>query len=343
MVTYTWTLPATVSPAGAKGKLTITASAGDQDVFAPGFSVSGALVHCTGITNTPSYGTGCADGDHAAVAVSLQPNETKTVTQEFLIQGDPGKVTITTTAPQNVVYTYSAGSPSGGTPPPPPVLVPAAPAFDQPETVTDPPPGGSALVTSPALAAFGVVTAGVSGVSQTDLLIAAARHECFVNFTKNLFDQMKRTGPSDLKELAAEWQANMIAMKFQSDTPESFPFRQLAQCVAFVDAVEAVLKVSPSADIASASCPAMAPIKLSISGSGAAGRLRSFHIGSANDKHEPLRVSCTRRAASLAISVAARSKHASLRTIVGPRLRIGIVRSRRDAAGGQLSVTFHHR
>jgi hypothetical protein len=107
-VTYTWTLPSLVPPAGAKGKLTITATAGDKDVFAPGFSINGPLVRCAGITNTPSHGTGCADGDHAAVSVSLQPGETRTVTQEFLIRGAAGKVTIVTTAPKNVSYTYTA-------------------------------------------------------------------------------------------------------------------------------------------------------------------------------------------------------------------------------------------
>jgi hypothetical protein len=106
--TFEWELPKTVPAAGAKkGELKITATAGDKDSWAPSFRIEGKLVGCTGIKNTPSYGSGCADGRHAAVGVSLEPSQTRTVFQKFLIKGRPGIVTIVTTAPKNVVYLYT--------------------------------------------------------------------------------------------------------------------------------------------------------------------------------------------------------------------------------------------
>jgi hypothetical protein len=106
--TISWKLPSGISADGSKGSLTLTATAGSE-VWAPGFQINGVLVGCSGITNTPSYGTGCADGDHAAIGVSLAAGESKTVTQEFLIK--PGVGTATVVVPgfsQQFVYTSVA-------------------------------------------------------------------------------------------------------------------------------------------------------------------------------------------------------------------------------------------
>lgn len=103
--TYTWNVPSSIPAEGAKGSITVVATAGGE-VWAPGFSINGVLVGCSGITNTPSYGTGCAEGDHAAVAVSLQPGQSRTVTQEFLIKPGLGKVTVVIPGfSQQFVYT----------------------------------------------------------------------------------------------------------------------------------------------------------------------------------------------------------------------------------------------
>jgi hypothetical protein len=54
----------------------------------------------------------------------------------------------------------------------------------------------------------------------------------------------------------------------------------------------------------------------------------------------PLRVSCQSSATGLAVTIASGSG-GPLSAIVGPQLRLGIVRSMSDTAGGQLSVAFH--
>ncbi len=146
-VEFSWKLPATVPAAGAKGSITITATGGDLDGIAPGLSLNGPLVGCTGITNATSPGSGCADGDHASVGVSVQPNETATATQEFLIKGGaPGKVTISFGGPKNVEYEYtaSAGAPAAGAgstssaPLGTPVTL-AAPPANKPANISSPP------------------------------------------------------------------------------------------------------------------------------------------------------------------------------------------------------------
>ncbi|MBV8285151.1 MAG: hypothetical protein JO175_10920, partial [Candidatus Eremiobacteraeota bacterium] len=114
-VTYKWNLPASIPADGGKGSLTIFATAGDQDVFAPGFSINGVLVGCEGIVNTPSYGTGCADGDHAAVGVSLQPGQSRSVTQDFVVKPGVGTLTVVIAGyPQQFLYTSSGSAGSSG-------------------------------------------------------------------------------------------------------------------------------------------------------------------------------------------------------------------------------------
>ena len=108
-----------------------------------------------------------------------------------------------------------------------------------------------------------------------------------------------------------------------------------------MDAVEASLSskqgtVKQNAVAASSSC-AMSPIHLSLSGSGSTTHLKSFRIGGPS----ALRTSCTSAPGQLAISVAT-SKGIPLRNVVGSNLGLGIVRSKKDSPGGQLSVVFNH-
>ena len=112
--TLSWKLPSSISADGSKGTLTLVASAGGE-VWAPGFQINGVLVGCSGIKNTPSYGTGCAEGDHAAIATSLQPGKSASVTQEFLIKPGLGKVTVVVPGfSQQFVYNAAKNS-AGGT------------------------------------------------------------------------------------------------------------------------------------------------------------------------------------------------------------------------------------
>ena len=224
-----------------------------------------------------------------------------------------------------VVFHYRPVSSSG---PPPPVVVPTPSGFDQTVTATEPPPGGTAIITSPTLAAFGAtvapsaVSVDVNNLTVRDLVILAARHDCYVQFVK---------AARGLRAVQLLWRD-----KYNKALLAGI-LANLASCLAFTDAYEQVLKAG-SASVASASC-AETPIRLALSGSGTRARLRSFQWG---DKHPPLVVSCRRHTGGLTLSLATGSKQTPLSSVVGPRLTFALARSPTDLSGGQLSVTFHH-
>lgn len=237
----------------------------------------------------------------------------------------------TTPSGGTVYYTYRSNGPSGGGGGgggSAVVQVPAPSSFGQTVTARKPPPGGAAVAASPELGAFGAVrapvTVDVEGLSVRDQVIAAARHDCYVNFTKTLFSVLKAIGKSGVQQRYDEF----VQVGITYLTPE------LAGCLALADALQQRL-YAPAADVARASC-AVTPVTLLFTGSGRKARLRSIR----GDRHPLLKVSCVRTAGGVRISVSTRSS-APLSSVVGSRLRLGIVRSKKDSPGGQLSVTFN--
>ena len=223
--------------------------------------------------------------------------------------------------------------------PPPPVVVPTPSAFDQTVTAAESAPGGTALITSPVLASAGAVTApsevtvDISGLSVRDQVIANARHSCYVNFTKSIFGLLKATvsDPNGYDKLDPFYDRDYhVAHLITLLTPE------LAGCLALVDALQQRLYATTAA-VAGASCAVTSFTPLT-SVSGKKARLRSVGLG---DSHPAVRVSCSRQAGKLTITVASQSTHTPLSNIVGSRLRIGLLRSPKDTPGGQLSVAFH--
>ena len=227
-----------------------------------------------------------------------------------------------------VVFHYRPVSSSG---PPPPVVVPTPSGFDQTVTATEPPPGGTAIITSPTLAAFGAtiapsaVSVDVNNLTVRDLVILAARHDCYVQFVKAV------RGFRAIQLVEKAWTG-----KYNGAVLAGI-LANLASCLAFADAYEQVLKAG-SASVASASC-AETPIRLTLSGAGTRARLRSFRW---SDEHAPLHISCRRHTGGLTLSLATGSMQTPLSSVIGPRLTFALARSRTDLPGGQLSVTFHH-
>ena len=166
-------------------------------------------------------------------------------------------------------------------------------------------------------------------------MVAAAKHECDVNFTKKVIAVLHRRSAGELRAFEADFVTYFIGagLHARTDLPE---FNELAACVAYVEAVGAVLSATKAATAASSSC-AMSPTTLSLSGSGRTTRLRAFTMGGAS----ALQTGCTASSGQLAISVAPRSKGTPLGRVVGSNLGLGIVRSPKNPAGGQLSVAFN--
>jgi hypothetical protein len=206
------------------------------------------------------------------------------------------------------------------------VVVPTPSAYDQTVTAADPPPGGTAIIDSPALAGLGAITVNVGGFSQDDLFVLAAlRRLCYVNFVRRLV-------------VLIGGAFNKTDENFAANVPVLLLFAQarLDYCVAAVDAIEAEGPAPPAADIARASCPTTG-FALSTTGSGANTRLRSIRLAGLKS----LQVSCARHAGSLRLTLAT-SGHTKLSRIFGSTLQLAIARSRHDPVSGRLSVRFHH-
>jgi hypothetical protein len=335
--TYSFPIPSSIPAGGVTFTITITAeiksTAPPNTTLVPAMGLGGELVKGGNVaintTADPSVGK---NPSSASAQVTLVPDGTSPVVLTVGLQDGP-------------TFTYTYVSQVASLPPPvapsPAVVVPTPSGFDQTVTAAEPPPGGTAVITSPALALAGGVTApsavtvDVSGLSVRDHVIAAARHECYVNFTKAVFNALRK-----IKQKLVELDWDRMFERFAGIVIAHLTV-ELAACVEFVNAMDQVFGAQGTAGVAQASC-GVSPIALSIGGSGSATRLRSFNLGNAKDTHQPLRLSCTPQAGKLTITVATQSARTPLSAIVGSRLQLGVVRSPSDSAGGQLSVTFHH-
>jgi hypothetical protein len=215
----------------------------------------------------------------------------------------------------------------------PAVAVPPPAAFGQTVTFAAPAPGGAVELASPKLPPSGGVTVELGGLSEEDTAVfAAARKDCIVNFTKMM---RELTGATTLAEqITAEYTILFLTLG-----------SQLEACMNYVAAVEQVVAergAPPASASATSGCP-LKRVKLSLSGTGANTRLKSFRLSSAGGSHQALKVTCKRRAGKLTMTVASGSKRKSLRKIVGSRLRFGIVRSSKDPPGGNFAITFRRR
>src|SRR5262249_42715099 len=109
---------------------------------------------------------------------------------------------------------------------------------------------------------------------------------------------------------------------------------QLGACLAYVDAVEASVGGQASSSAAGSCVPT--PVRLSVSGSGAATRVKVVAVGGAS----PLRPHCSTGVQGVSISLAPRASGTTLQSGTGPHVAVGVVRSRTAAAGGRVTVTF---
>jgi hypothetical protein len=283
-------------------------------------------------TFTVQGGDSCATTSASMASASASPK----VLPKDAADGTIGYVWVSLGDGGNLYYTYKASTRQSA---PTVEVVPTPSAFDQTVTAPEPAPGGNAIITSPSLAAFGAVSApsavsvAVNGLTVQDMVaIAAERHKCYVQF-----------------RAAVNWVLKLETLGGREDWDTSYSqvyrgyraflvqqLGHLVDCLAVVNAVEQVLYKKAAADTARVSC-ATTPVSLSIGGSRSRPKLRSLRV----DKHPTLRVSCTRTAAGVRISIATRSRRTPLSSIFGSRLRLAIARGPHDSRGGQLSVAFH--
>ena len=271
-------------------------------------------------------------------AVTLTPTGSSPVTLQVGLQDGP-----------TFTYTYvakAAPPPPPSPPEVPPVIVPAPAAWGVPVFGVAG-PGAAALFTSPPLSPnTREVSVDVGGLSVEDQgVLASLRHQCYVNFSHKLHLRtvLLLLKATEKKVAEKNFDADKVTALDEGEVERARlaavaeSLTELVDCVRFVDALTgAVLAKGAAASMARTMC-AVTPVDLSISGSGANARLRSFHPAKPNSNG--LRVRCTRHAAGLRISIA--SDRSSLRSVVGPRLSFAILRGPKDPATGQLRAVFH--
>jgi hypothetical protein len=161
-------------------------------------------------------------------------------------------------------------------------------------------------------------------------VLAGLRHSCYANFVHGLEGRW-------VKEVEAD--ENGFPMYYDEwvgpDVPEALS--NLAFCLAFVDLLTAAASTSSVAHpgMASQAACGAADATLQTKGHGRATRLTGFHVG-----HGQLHISCTNVSGGLAITVSTAS-NAPLSSLVGPELKLAVMRSKSDSVGGRLSFSYH--
>ena len=243
-----------------------------------------------------------------------------------------------TGAPANPCGQTASAAQAGISPKPgcPPTVLPTPAGFGQAVTGAAPRPGDAAVVSSPTIGALrGLMTAKLSGTLTDDRVIEIAKRQCFVNFTHDLVRLLQRATPAQISNLEAFTDNYLINAALR------LPKNNLGACLAFVDAAQATSAGvgAPAKTVLAAAAGSclMSPITLSLTGTGATTRLTSFKVGGPST----LNTTCTTSAAGMTISIGAKASGTPLRSIVGSRVRLAIIRGANDPPGGQLSVTFN--
>jgi hypothetical protein len=327
-VKYMWDVPETVPAGGATGTLTIEVNAGSER-SGPAFQIVSRMVHCDGIENVKSYGTGCADGDHAAVGAFVEAHESATVTQKFKIRGPIDRenpVRIVTGGPDYVDFTYTAVN---TTPPAPSAPSLTAPSFGKP--VFAPLPQGDSLVLgSPKIgpsmksAAIDVVFAGGltdNAVVVPDLgrLRTALRIRCYVI----------AAAESEYADYAIMTKAGPM----RDDTLDEPIQLSFMSCLNYVETFLAKVAAGEIKARAAAACP-LAPLSFRVTRKG-----RTMISTPLRRAATPaLRVSC--RPIVNGVRVTVRARRGRLRSITGPRLKLIVARLPNAQGATSVGATF---
>jgi hypothetical protein len=206
--------------------------------------------------------------------------------------------------------------------------------------VNEPAPGDEGAGMSPPLGTATSADATVTGVSPDDVtfysaaVIVLARQYCFVQAIKRVTAAFKANPLGIVSSVDAEAGPVYDLLKLTSTAV----LLNAASCMADASTMSAVLDqlnsgTSTAAHAAAAAC-GVTPFTITLRSSGGKPRPKKIQIA----KRKGLSVRCTRSGGTVKFHVASTS--GPLRKLVGPRLIVGIARSRRDSAGGKLSFSF---
>jgi hypothetical protein len=290
-------------------------------------------------TLTQSGGTSFYQGPYRVTEGSA-PASTGTITVridsdnqiEFSLESDNGG------APQHYVFIRVSSS---FTPPSAIDVAPTAALFGAVVVVNAPAPGDEGADVSAPLGDATSADATVSGVSPDDVtffaaaVIQLARQYCYVQAIKKVTAAFKANPFGIVSSVQAEAGPVYDLLKLASTAI----LVNAAACMADASTISTVLDqvssgASADAHAAAAAC-AVTPFTITLRSSKGRPRPKKVQLA----KRKGLSVRCTQSGGTVNFHVASTS--GPLRKLVGPRLIVGIARSRHDSPGGTLSFSFH--
>ncbi len=192
-------------------------------------------------------------------------------------------------------------------------------------------PGGDAVGASPPLGKTEKVKVTVGGLTDEDSEVLARltggkggsfKAECLLQFRQAVgMLPVNDSTPPGVNELQVrEYLFTLVA------------------CLDVARVVDAI--ITSRATATPAQLPACALTGFGVTVRPRRGRPAQVHVTARGAPNGPLHVTCVRSQGQIELTVASRTRGVPLSRFVGPRLQLGIVRSRRDAAAGDIALRF---
>ena len=212
-------------------------------------------------------------------------------------------------------------------------IAPTPTRFGRTVSMPAPPPGTPAVDSSPDLGNAPAATVTEGGVSARDVTFAAfvqaARDYCYVQAVRSLSQAIRQNPPTpDEIDPASE--------RYQRDLQAAGAavYVQVASCMAAAETYADIIATLTGASAASVHSAAACPVKpITLTGKT---HIQKAHLGGLKG----ISASCSFKGGVLKLRIASRSGK-PLRKLIGPRLFVGLGRSKSDAPGGRLSFSFH--
>ena len=192
-------------------------------------------------------------------------------------------------------------------------------------------PGGDAVGASPPLGKTQKVKVTVGGLTDEDSEVLARltggkrgslKAECLLQFREAVgnLPPIDTTPPGVNEPRVREYLFTLVA------------------CLDVARVVDAIITSRVTATPAQVPTCALTGFGVTVTPRG--GRPAQVRVTAGGAPNGPLHVTCVRSQGQIELTVATRTRGVPLSRFVGPRLQIGIVRSRRDPAAGDIAVRF---
>ncbi len=198
-------------------------------------------------------------------------------------------------------------------------------------------PGGTAIGVSPPLGKLEKAKVTVAGVSDNDLAVVT-RFVSRVRMNPGVY-RARCLGIAD-----HDFRTLLFRLGGYELTTDEFgaavldTYADAAACLGAADRVDAYIASHPQA--AQAQAPACALTTFGATVQRRRGRPLQVRVSGGRAPDSPLRVTCVLSQGEIELTVKSRTRGAPLSRFLGPRLAIGIVRSRLDPPGGQVTAAF---